>query len=309
MDKQLRELLRTVLEADPDATLDDDGRRAVMYAMLGLHTREHIVALWEFAQSIEDAFKRSYLLHNLADRAAQYLNFDLSEKIARSITEPYWRLSAMNRVASELLRRDRESANINVGNKSGFRDLALRLLSEVEKELPGVPEDDGDRATVLWGAGLSLVDAGKLEWAENLAATDTYCSENTEVLLRSAKARAARDESVQAAQLALTVGKLASTGSGQETNRAYDLRDVAALLYGWGAKDDACKYLKEAARFAFASQQGHDIEGCKTLAAIAIEFAKEGQFELARDTANLVTQPARQKYALDEIENLAKAKS
>lgn len=34
------------------------------------------------------------------------------------------------------------------------------------------PEDDVDRATVLWRAGLSLIDAGKLEWAEDLATTE-----------------------------------------------------------------------------------------------------------------------------------------
>lgn len=64
------------------------------------------------------------------------------------------------------------------------------------------------------------------------------------------------------------------------------------LLFGCGAKDEARKYLEEAARFAFASQEAHDIDGCKCLAAIAIEFAKQGHTELAQKTASMVTASA-----------------
>lgn len=256
MDEHLQELLRAVLEADPDTTLDDNGRQAVMYAMLGLHPSEHVAALWRFAQSIESEFKRSVLLHNLARHSAQHLHLDLAEKIARSIPKPYWHFSALNEVAKELLRRDREFASINVRNTSTYHEWALRLLSEIEKELPSIPEDDGDRAAVLWSAGLSLIDAGKLEWAENLVPTETYCPENTEVLLRSAKARASRNEALRAIQLATAVGNLACTGTGQDTNRACDLEDVAKLLFGCGAKDEARKYLEEAARLRLCEPRG-----------------------------------------------------
>jgi hypothetical protein len=309
MDEHLLELLRAVLEADPDTTLDDDGRRAVMYSMLGLHTSEHVVALWKFAQSIESDFKRSALLYNLADRSAQHFRFELAEKIARSIPEAYWRFNALNKVASELLRRDREFASISVRNASEFKDWALRLLSEIERALPSIPEDDGDRATVLWRAGLSLIDAGKLEWAENLASTETYCPENSEVLLRCANAYLSCNEVHLAVRLASSVGKLAITGSGQDKNRAYDLMDVSRIMFACAAKDEARKYLEEAGGFAFASQEEHDIDGCKCMGAVAIEFAKQGHNELALKTASKITQPARQRYALEEIAKLTEEKS
>ena len=49
MDEDLKTLLASLLAADPDAPLDDAGRERVIYAMLALQPREHIVALWTFA--------------------------------------------------------------------------------------------------------------------------------------------------------------------------------------------------------------------------------------------------------------------
>jgi hypothetical protein len=63
------------------------------------------------------------------------------------------------------------------------------------------------------------------------------------------------------------------------------------------AKDEARKYLEEAARFAFASQE-----------AIAIKCAKQGHVELAQKTANKITQPARRQYALQEIAKLTECR-
>lgn len=156
MDEHLQELLRAMLEADPDTTLDDNGRQAVRHAMLGLHPSDHVAALRRFAQSIESEFKRSVLLHNLARHFAPHLHLDLAEKIARSIRKPYWRFRALNEVAGELLRRDREFASNNVRK---------RLPSEIEKELPSIPQDDGDRAAVLWGAGGVFLCALVSDWS------------------------------------------------------------------------------------------------------------------------------------------------
>jgi len=314
MDEHLRELLRAMLEADPDTNLDDDARQAMMYAMLALHSGEKISAIWKFAQSIENEFKRSHLLYNLVDRSAQHLQFDLAEKIARSIPEPYWRFDALNKIASELLRRDRESAPARAfgSNKlvpaAQYEDQALLLLSEIEKALPSIPEDDGDRASVLWSAGLSLVSAGKLEWAENLASTETYCPENTEVLLRCADAWISRGEIHRALQLASTVGKLASTGTGQDINRAYDLIHAAKILFNDGLIEEARNCLEQAAGFALPVQ-GNDIDGSKCTGAIAVEFARQGNTELAHRTAKMITQPARQEYALQQIAKLTETKS
>jgi hypothetical protein len=299
MDEHFRDLLRALLEKDPDAALEDNDRQAVMYAMLALHPSEHIAAIWRFGQSIADEFKRSYLFNHLVRHSAQCLEFDLAEGIARSIPTPYWRFAALNKVAAELLRRDGEFGSIGARN-SGFHERALRLLREIEQSLSLIPDDDDDRATLLWGIGLSLVNAGKLEWAEDLASTANYCPENTEVLLRCAKTRASRDQTHHAVRLARTVGRLASTGTGQLTNRAFDLEDAAELIFDSGGKEEARRLLEEAARFALASQ-AQDIDGCKCVGAIAIAFAKQGHIDLAQETANMITQPARRDYALQKV--------
>lgn len=109
LDQHLRNLLCSVLEADPEAPINDDGRRAVLYAMLGLHPTENFPAIFEFANSISDDFKRSYLLHNLAIHSAQrIILFYFAEQLARTIPVPYWKLSGLNHVAAEILRRGRE---------------------------------------------------------------------------------------------------------------------------------------------------------------------------------------------------------
>jgi hypothetical protein len=78
-------------------------------------------------------------------------------------------------------------------------------------------------------AGLSSIDAGKLEWAEKLASTKKCCPENPEVLLRCAKVYLPRNEVHLAVWLANSVGKLANTGSGQHNSRAYDLMGVSRI--------------------------------------------------------------------------------
>ena len=74
------------MKKNPEDTLDDEGRQAVVYAMLGMQGRENLTAVWKFANSIENDFKRSHLLNKLAAHAsAGILNLDLTENIARSM--------------------------------------------------------------------------------------------------------------------------------------------------------------------------------------------------------------------------------
>ncbi len=270
-----------------------------MYALLALHPAENFEAICEFAQSIDSDFKRSHLLYKLVALCAERtIEFDRAERIARSIPIPYWRFDALNKIASELLRRDREFQRITGRNRE-YHERALRLLSEIEQGLPLVAEDD--RASVLWSAGLSLVGAGKLEWAEDLVSTSNYCPENTEVLLRIAAAHISRGQINRALQLAQKVGELATTGAGNLTNRAFDLEEVAELFYAHDEKDRSRQWLEQAAKFAHASQEANDIDGCKCLGAIAIAFAKQGLLDEAKRTANLISQPARREYALQKI--------
>ena len=121
---------------------------------------------------------------------------------------PYWRFSTLSDLVAELLKRDSERARASSANHV-YREWADRLLREIEQNLSSIPEDDGDRATVLWAAGLSMVSAGKIEWAESLASCKEYCPENTDVLLQSATARVARGQAHQAIQLARAVAELA----------------------------------------------------------------------------------------------------
>jgi hypothetical protein len=58
MDQYLRELLLAILESDPEKSLDDAQREALMYAMLALHPPEHLPAIAKFADSIISEFKR-----------------------------------------------------------------------------------------------------------------------------------------------------------------------------------------------------------------------------------------------------------
>jgi len=224
--------------------------------------------------------------------------------VARSIPLPYWRFSALQHVAAELLRWERECAAVSAATSRDYRDQALRLLREIEENLPSIPEEDGDRAAVLCGVGLSLINAGELEWAERLSAATQYCGENTDVLLKSAKVRASRGQPEQAMELAKTVAGLATKGPGDLVNRAIDLKNVAELIFEFGDKADARKCLEEAARIALASQEAHDIDGCKILGVIAVAFARHGYVDQARETADRITQPARRDQALKRIEEL-----
>lgn len=176
------------------------------------------------------------------------------------------------------------------------------------RAFPPFPRKTASGETYFGEAGLSLIDSGKLEWAESLATCTDYCTENTDVLLRSAKARASRGQTHQAIRLARTVAELASKGSGEETNRAFDLANLGELIFEFGDKDEARKYLEEAVKFAVASQEAHDIDGSKCLGAVAIAFAKHGYLELAREAAKKITQPARREYAVRKIEELSASK-
>ncbi|MGA2810239.1 MAG: hypothetical protein ABSG16_02485 [Candidatus Acidiferrum sp.] len=111
--------------------------------MLGLHPSEHFQAIFEFAHSIADQFKRSYLLHDLVTHAAQRVGlFDFAEEVAGAIPIPYWRLKALNHVVAEMLRRDGEFRSIQ-GVNCALRERAERLLLEIESSLPSVSEEDG----------------------------------------------------------------------------------------------------------------------------------------------------------------------
>jgi len=305
MDQHLRDLLASVLKTDPEASLDDEGRQAILYAMLGQHQSEQLEALWRFVGSITNEFKRSYLLHNLvAVTAKRPIEFALAERIARSIPATYWRFSALAEIANESLARGRQFATVNSRSGQEFRDRGFRLLREVEYGLSSIPEDDDDRSSLIYAAGHSLVRAGELDWAESLASTAKYCPENTEVLLSSAKQRTLRNQTPEAIQLAKTVAELAIKGPGDFTNRAFDLSAVAELVFTAGDKEEARKYLAEAARLASASQEANDIDGCKCLGEIAVAFAKQGDLEQARKTADSITQGARRDYALQQIAQL-----
>lgn len=301
MDRHLEELLRSIIGSDPNADLDDKKREAVMYASLGMLSAEKLQAVWKFASSISDESIRSSLLHKLVPRLALGFSFKLAKQVAASIPLPYWRFSAVLSIASDLLSRDKASAGAN----SGFRQEALQLIREVESNLLLVPEEDGDRATILWSAGHALVAAGELDWAEKLAECSNYSPENTEVLLRVAKARASQGEKVRALQIARKVGELAINGETQQlTNRAYDLEAVADLVFEWADRTEARRHLDSALRLALASQ-GTDIDGQKCVGAVALSLAKQGDIDAARDAANKITVRARRVYALQQIAEVA----
>jgi len=279
-----------------------------MYAMLAMQSREHLVALWRFAGSIKNEFKRSHQLHKLTTLVAgRAIDHDLAEQIANSIPDPYWRSSSLNEVADQLLARGREFEGIDSRARAELSERGLRLLREVESDLSSVPETNGDRATVLWQAGLSLVRAGKLDWAERLASTNKYCPENTEVLLNSAKARAALDQTSHALQLAKTVAELASVGTGDPTNRVFDLEHASEIAFACSSKNEAREYLEQAARLALASQEHQDIEGWKCVAAVAIAFAKQGHLEKAKLTANGISQQSQREYVLRKVADVPAA--
>lgn len=302
MDEDLKSLLVSVLRKDPEAVLDDEGRQAIVYAMLGAHDKEKLVALWRFIAAVKNEFVRSHLLDRLVVAVAKGpIDHDLAKQIANSIPDAYWRLSALSKVAEELLKRAEQFARVSSEPGRDFRERGLRLLREVEGGLSSIPEDDGDRATVLWSVGLSLVRAGELEWAESLASTAKYCAENTDVLLTSAKARMALGQTVRTLELTKAVAELASIGPGDSTNRVIDMENASELIFACGKKDEARKYLDEAAALALASYVGQDIEGWKCLASVAVALAKQGYVDEARLKANAISQPYGRDYALRKI--------
>jgi tetratricopeptide (TPR) repeat protein len=297
MDRHLEEFLRSVIGSDPNDDLDDKKREAVINAALGMLSAEKLRAVWDFAASISDEAIRSHVLHKLVPRLSLGFNFKLAKQVADSIPLPYWRFSAVTSIASDLLTRDRGTS----GTNSGFREEAIQLIREVDQNLHLVPEQDGDRASIVWSAGLTLVDAGELDWAEKLAECSTYCSENTGVLLRVAKARSSRGDRDRARQIIRKVADLASSGEEYLTNRAIDLKDAGELAAELGEKAQARRHLDDAIALALKSQEVHDIDGAKIVGIVALSLAKLGEIDAGIEAASKITQPARREQALQRI--------
>jgi tetratricopeptide (TPR) repeat protein len=303
MDTHLEELLRSILECNPQGRLNDGNRETMMYALV---SPEYVpVAKYEairkFANSITNEVKRSSLINRLSARTAEQHQFTLSERIANSISLPFWKYDALVKIAAEMLKADRQFRTSSLYRKE-FQEGAFRLLHQVEEDLSLVPEDD--LPSIIYSAGLTLVDAGELDWAQKFSASTQYCAENTEVLMRVAQARAAQGDTNQALQIARLVAHLASTGNEAMTNRAFDLESVAELVAEFGDKTEALRYFEEAVRCA-TEGQGNDIDGAKCLAGLAVKLAKHGHIDSAREVANEVTQAARRKGALDKIEEIS----
>lgn len=296
MDRHLEQLLGSIIGSDPGGDLDDKKREAIMYAMLGMQSAENLRALHSFAGSISDEFKRSSVLHKLVPRLANAFQHKMAKDVADSIPLPYWRWSAVAGIASDLLEKDRASSGVN----AGFRREAVALIREVEQNLPRVPEGDGDRATIVWKAGLALVEAGEFDWAERVAQSNTYCPENTEVLLRVAKARASRGDKDRAHQIIRKVAELAASGDNYLTNRAFDLKDAAELAAELGDAAEARRQLDAALGFALKSQE-NDIDGAKCVGLIALSLAKLGDCDAACEAAKQITQPLRRAQALQSV--------
>jgi len=296
MDPHLEELLRSIIGADPSVVLDDEKRKAITYAMLGMQSAANLEAVFGFVSSIQDEAKRSILLHALVPRFASVLQHKRAKEIADSIPVPYWRWTSVINIASDLLERDRATG----GPNTGFRREAIELIREAEQSLPLVAEEDGDRATIVWRAGLALVKAGELDWAEALAESSTYCAEHTEVLLRIAKDRASRGEAERARKILHRVANLARSGENDLTNRAFDLQEAGELAAELGEEASGRQYLDAALAIALKSQ-GQDIDGAKCVGAIALSLAKQGSIEVAREAAGKITQRIRRERTLQSI--------
>jgi tetratricopeptide (TPR) repeat protein len=301
MDQPLEDLLRSILGTDPHGELDDKAREAVMRATLALSPEETFRAVWKFLASIRDDFTRSHWLQKLASQMAARLEFNLAEQIARSIplAFAYWRFHALATTASELLRLQRRVPVTNYD----WRDRAFRLIREIEKYIPEL--SDEDRPNIIWQLGLDLVKAGELNWAEQIAASDEYCPENTWVLLEAAKAHAALGQPDRAREIARRVAQLACCGNDFLSHRAFDLEDVGELIGGLGDLNEAVRHLQDATRLALEAQHTHDIDGSKCLLGVAITLAKLGQVGMAREAAEKITQPRRREDALRKIDELS----
>jgi hypothetical protein len=302
MDRHLEELLHSIIGSDPNGELDDEKRQTLMYVLLGLLSDEACAALWNFAASISDESMRSSLLHKLVPKI-HVLSSGLVKRVADSIPEPYWRYSAVINIASRLLEYERASNRTD----PRFREEALELIREAEANVPLVHEDD--RSSIIWEAGLTLIRAGELDWAEKLAECRAYCAENTEVLLRVAKARAAKGEKDHALQIARKVAELANAGRAQNlTNRAFDVLDVSEFVAELGEAAEARHHLDMALKLAISGDADGDIDAHKCIRAIAVTLAKQGDTAAARNVANQIRLPALRDYALQAIsEATAKA--
>jgi tetratricopeptide (TPR) repeat protein len=300
MDRDLEELLSAIIGSDPHSELDDKKRESLVFTMLGMVSTEKLEALCRFCDSISSIDIRSSLLNKVATKVPA-IDSRRARKIADSIPLPYWRLSAMIDIASQLLQFDRRAGK----TRSTFSEDAFNIIREVEISIPHIPEEDGDRATIVWQAGHVLVENGELDWAEKLAACDDYCPDRIDVLLRIARLRASETENTRALQIARHVADLAcrSTDERQAISRAYDLGSVAEILYGLGERAAARQYLDTALQLAVPNQH-NDTDGVKCVAGLAISLAQQGDFDAAHKVANEITIAGRRDYALEKINEL-----
>lgn len=300
MDRPLEDLLRALIDSDPHADLEDKQRETIVYALLGMTSEEKFEAIWRFANSISDEFMRSHLLHKLVQRLPIPPFFRIAKRVADSIPIPYWRYSAVIHVASGLLKWSQACRTTN----TELHNEALEFIREAEVNIPVVNKDD--RSSIIWEAGLTLVEAGELDWAEKLAECQSYCPENTEVLLRVAKARAARGEKEHALQIARKVAELANTGNKQDlTNRPFDALEVAEFMAELGEVTESRQQLDSALQLAIESDTAGDIDGHKCIRAVALNLVKRGEILAARQAASQIRHSVRRTNVLEEISKAA----
>ena len=304
MDRPLEDVLRALIGSDPHADLDDKQREAFMYALLGMISREKREAVWQFTDSITDEFMRSNLLHKLVQKTPIPSDFRLAKRLADSIPIAYWRYSSVIHIASELLKFAQACRTLN----AELLGLGLDFIREAEANIPLVAEDD--RSSIVWEAGLTLVRAGELDWAEKLANCSSYCPENTEVLLRVARERAAKGEKDHAIQLARKVAELAISGSDENggrdlTNRAFDVFDVSEFVAERGEASESRQHLDAALRLAIQSDADGDIDAYKCMRAVALRLAREGDTPAAREAVNQIRLPSLRTRVLEEVSNAA----
>ena len=304
MDRALEELLRALIDSDPNADLDDQQREQVMYALLGMMASQKLEAVWKFSDSISDEFKRSHLLHQLVKKFSA-ADFRLAKRVADSIPVPYWRYSSFIDIASGMLKFSEQITTAN----DELRNRALDLIRDAEANIATVANDD--RSSIVWEAGLALAEAGELDWAERLADAKNYCPENTEVLLRVASARAKRGEREQALQIGRKVADLAEAlfcedGKSLDfTNRAFDVLDVAEMVAELGEAAESRLLLDSALQLALQSESAGDIDAHKCIRAIALRLVKDGDITGARDAATRIGLPVRRESTMQEISQAA----
>jgi hypothetical protein len=294
VDRPLEDLLRAIIGSDAHADLDDKQRENVMYAFLGVLSKQQSEAIWKFTDSISDEFVRSHLLHKFVQKIP-WAYSKLAKRVADSIPIAYWRYSAVIHLASEMLKwAGAGPTNFRLRNE------ALEFIREAETNIPFVDEDD--QSTIVWEAGLLLVKAGELDWAEKLAECNTYCPENTEVLLRVAKARAEKGEKDHALQVAHRVADMAAADGEEElTPRAFDVLEVAEFIAELGEAADSRHHLDTALRLAIDGDARGDSDAYKCIRAVALHFAKMGDIAAAREAASYIKFPERRNDTLQKI--------